>query len=233
VGAAAGQLDRPGLTVETEVFEGRPASRIVEDATRFDADLIVLGSRGHGPIGSMLLGSVSAEVADHASCPVLVARGPRVTRLVFGADGSEFSRAAEEWLERWPIFDKAAIEVTSVAPVSPTWARSLALSAYAPSAAEFEETDRLQVAEHKRVAEETAKHMQTAGLDAAPHVAEGDPAHQLIQVAAQDAADAIVIGTHGRTGLTRLMMGSVARNVMLNARCSVLVVRPNQQRVAA
>jgi nucleotide-binding universal stress UspA family protein len=210
---AANYLSRDGLIVEYEVFEGRPGSCIVEDATRFGADLIVVGSRGHGPIGSMLLGSVSAEVADHAPCPVLVARSPRLTRLVFGADGSEYARTAEEWLERWPIFSNTAIEVTSVA--------------------EFAESDRLQISDHQHVAESAADHMRAAGLRAAPHVAEGDAAHELIRVAADDAADAIVIGTHGRTGLKRLIMGSVARNVMLHARCSVLIVRQAQHKAAA
>lgn len=230
---AVSYLQRAGLTVENEVFEGRPGTCIVEDAARFGADLIVVGSRGHGPIGSMLLGSVSAEVADHAPCPVLVARGPRLTRLILGADGSEYARAAEEWLERWPIFGQTAIEVTSVAPVGASWARGLALSAYSPSAAEYVESDRLQVADHQHLAEASAEHLRAAGLRAAAHVAEGDAAHELIRVAAADAADCIVIGTHGRTGLARLIMGSVARNVMLHARCSVLIVRQAQRGAAA
>jgi nucleotide-binding universal stress UspA family protein len=230
---AAGKLARDGLTIEHEVFEGRPGSCIVEDAAHFAADLIVIGSRGHGTIGSMLLGSVSAEVADHAPCPVLVARGPRLTRLILGADGSEYARAAEQWLERWPIFGKTAIEVASVAPVGASWARGLALSAYSPSAAEYAESDRLQVDDHQHVADASAQHLRAAGLRAEAHVAEGDPAHELIRIAAADAADGIVIGTHGRTGLKRLIMGSVARNVMLHARCSVLIVRPTQEKAAA
>ncbi|MGH3524064.1 MAG: universal stress protein, partial [Mycobacterium sp.] len=71
---AARQLERSGVAVEHEVIRGRSGSCIVEDATRFAADLIVMGSRGHGALSSRLLGSVSAEVADHAPCPVLIAR---------------------------------------------------------------------------------------------------------------------------------------------------------------
>ena len=230
---AARQLARSGLTIEHEVIEGRPASCVVEDAALFGADLIVIGSRGHGTIGSMLLGSVSAEVVDHAPCPVLVARATRLTRLVFGADGSEYALAAEEWLERWPIFGQTAIEVTSVAPVGASWSRGLALSAYAPSAAAYEDSDRAQIADHQHVADASADHLRAAGLRASGRVAEGDAAHELIRVAADDAADAIVIGTHGRTGLARLLMGSVARNVMLHAHCSVLIVRKAHHGAAA
>lgn len=230
---AATLLARPGLTVQHEVFEGRPGSCIVEDATLFGADLIVLGSRGHGLIGSMVLGSVSAEVADHAPCPVLVARGSGLNKIILGADGSEYARGAEDWLQRWPIFGRAAIEVTSVAPVGLSWARDLAMAGYAPSAAEFAESDQLQVAEHQQFAQASAQRLQAAGLHAQAHVAEGDPAHELIRIAAAQSADAIVIGTHGRTGLARLVMGSVARNVLLHAPCSVLIVRDAQRKAAA
>ena len=54
---------------------------------------------------------------------------------------------------------------------------------------------------------------------------EGDPAQEIIQYAARAGMDLIVMGTHGRTGLDRLLMGSVAEKVMRDATCSVLVVK--------
>src|SRR6476661_4729875 len=63
-------------TVEGVVLRGRPATVLIEEARRFGADLVMGGSRGHGTISSLLLGSVSAEVVDQAPCPVLVARTP-------------------------------------------------------------------------------------------------------------------------------------------------------------
>jgi nucleotide-binding universal stress UspA family protein len=93
---ARGRLTRPGLNVEAIVLRGRPATAIVDQARGMQADLVVVGSRGHGMIESMLLGSVSAEVIDHASAPVLVARGRRIERVVLGWDGSSCaSRAAD------------------------------------------------------------------------------------------------------------------------------------------
>jgi nucleotide-binding universal stress UspA family protein len=230
---AARQLAGSGVTVEREMFRGRAGSCIVEDATRFGADLIIIGSRGHGSIGSMLLGSVSAEVADHAPCPVLVARAPRMTRLVLGADGSEYALAAEEWLKHWPIFEKVAIEVASVAHVGAPWTSGLALSAYSGSAAEYAAADSQIIADLQHAADAAAERLRSAGLRAKARVAEGDAAKELIRIAADDAADVIVIGTHGRTGLARLVMGSVARNVMLHAHCSVLIVRKPHQGAAA
>ena len=71
---AAESLRSADRTVEGIVLRGRPATALVDEATRFGADLVMGGSRGHGTISRLLLGSVSAEVVDHAPCPVLVSR---------------------------------------------------------------------------------------------------------------------------------------------------------------
>ncbi len=78
VEGARARLERPDVTVQSAVLRGRPASAIVDRARDMRADLILVGSRGHGTIESMLLGSVSAEVIDHAPVPVLIscALGP-------------------------------------------------------------------------------------------------------------------------------------------------------------
>jgi nucleotide-binding universal stress UspA family protein len=68
-----------GVGAEIEVVEGNPAECILELARARDVDLIVVGSRGHGPLAGTLLGSVSREVLRHADRPVLVAT-PRAAR---------------------------------------------------------------------------------------------------------------------------------------------------------
>jgi nucleotide-binding universal stress UspA family protein len=98
------RLARPGLRVETAVLRGRPASAILDCARSRSVDLIVLGSRGHGRIATMLLGSVSAEVVDHSSAPVLVARGSQTARVVLAWDGSSGARRAADLVGSWPMF---------------------------------------------------------------------------------------------------------------------------------
>lgn len=71
---AVAQLTRPGLTVTSEVLEGSPKQLIVDEAERWQADLVVLGTHGHGAPGRFLLGSVAHSVVLHAPCSVEVVR---------------------------------------------------------------------------------------------------------------------------------------------------------------
>ena len=92
----ARRLAAPDVTVETQVVRGRAATAILDQASGFHADLIVLGNRGRGPFESSVLGSVSAEVVDHSDRPVLVARRDRISRILLGEDGSDSAAAASE-----------------------------------------------------------------------------------------------------------------------------------------
>jgi nucleotide-binding universal stress UspA family protein len=221
---AARAVARTGCTVERAALLGRPATTIIEQATDWRADVIVMGSRGHGTIATMLLGSVTAEVVDHGPCPVLVARGARLQRVIVAHDGSAFARRGEDLVAGWPIFDEAQIEVVSVAPGGPAW-RAGAAPASAAHVADGERASEQVLTEHTATAADAAGRLRQAGRHATHAVVHGQPAPAIIGVAQNADADLVVVGTHGRTGLTRVMLGSVARNVMLHAPCSVLVAR--------
>lgn len=167
---------------------------------------------------------MSAEVADHAHCPVLVARQRELTRVILATDGSDFARTAEDVLSSWPIFERLPIEVVSVADVHLPWTSSLALSADA-STEDYEHFEDDAIAAHKQIAAAVAKRLTEAGRRADCRVLEGDPSSELVRLAAENQQSLVVVGTHGTTGLRRLLAGSVARNVMVHARSSVMVVR--------
>ena len=225
VSEAARRLPSDGRTVEGIVLHGRPATVLEEEAKRSGADLVICGSRGHGEISGLLLGSVSAEVVDHAPCPVLVARKASIGNVVFATDGSEASAAAETLLSTWPILEGVPIQVVSVADVVEPWHTGIAPTMYA-QVLEAHARDLAQAkAESTRIAEETVASLRTAGRDARAVVRTGDAAAEIIAATEETGADLVVIGSRGRTGLARIVLGSVARNVLHGSTASVMVVQ--------
>jgi nucleotide-binding universal stress UspA family protein len=79
--------------------------------------------------------------------------------------------------------------------------------------------------EHAALVDVSADRLSDAGLVTAVEVRNGDPAACIVKVASELGADCVVMGTRGHTGFARLLLGSVARNVLLHAACSVLIVR--------
>lgn len=220
---AVTRLQHAGLKAEKKVASGRVASVIVAEAEEWPADLLIVGSRGHGNIVSMLLGSVSAEIVDHAPCPVLVARLDRLQRLVLAHDGSEHGRAAEEIVASWPIFANVAAEVVGVVPLTLVWQTGLA--AIGPPPEMMQQTIDAQREEHQRIVADAEQRLTIAGRAVTGTVLHGPPAAEIIRAAEDRRAELIVLGTRGRTGISRLLLGSVARNVLFHAAVSVLVVR--------
>ena len=223
-GSVVDRLSAPDRTVDAVLLRDRPASGLVEQALEFSADLMIVGSRGHGPIASLVLGSVSAEIVDHAPCPVLVARRSTIERVVFATDGSETAAAAEAILARWPIFAGLPIRVVSVADVVRPWTTGIAptmytqvLNAYAKDVAEAE-------AEHLGIAREAAQRLAEADRRATAEMRRGDAAAEIIAVAEESSADLIIVGSRGQTGVKRIVLGSVARNVIAAGQASVLVI---------
>lgn len=223
--ACAAQLARDGFSIDYRVLLGRTSGVLVEEARNLDADLIIIGSRGHGPIASMLLGSVSREVIDHAHCPVLVARGTRLRHVVLAHDGSETALAAERLVRDWPILWQLPVDVVNVTSGMPVWDFTPAVDvAFSPEQRAAMASEARQ--QDEKVAADAADRLAAGGRVAKAVVPSGSPAHQILTVAQEHGADLIVIGTRGNTGLKRLLLGSVARNVVAHATCSVLVVPP-------
>ncbi|HEX7473110.1 MAG TPA: universal stress protein [Candidatus Limnocylindrales bacterium] len=222
-------LARPGLTIESAVLRGRASSAIVGEANAMPADLIVVGSRGHGTIESMLLGSVSIEVIDHSPIPVLVARGHGIERVVLAWDGSSCAARAADLVCHWPIFGRAEIHVLAVAEITVPWWTGFPEPGSPELMPMYLEAANASRRERNELADEMTRRLEAAGLRVEEDHREGDAATQIIAAAREWPADMIVLGTHGRTGLARLVIGAVARNVLHHAPCSVLIVPERAQ----
>ncbi len=222
---AVGQLSVEGRRVEGVVLRGRPASVLIDEAGRFEADLVMAGSRGRGPITRLLLGSVASEVVDNAPCPVLVTRTESVSSAVLAVDGSPASDAAEALVTTWPVFESVRVTVVSVAEVAEPWQFGIAPPSHHAAAAQHAEDVEKTKADHTRLAHDTAARLGAAGRDAEGVMRTGDAADEILAAATDGETDLIVMGSRGRTGLASVLLGSVARNVLHSASASVLIVR--------
>lgn len=219
------QLTGKGLGVETVMREGRAASAIVDEAQAFGAELIIVGSRGHGPIGTILLGSTSAEVVDHAPCPVLVARRSTLGDVLVADDGSATAERALAAIEALSVLAGAPVKVLSVAEVSGPWIIGVAPTMYDDVLAAYAADVGAARDQADTIARAGAERLMKAGHRAEAIVAEGDAAHRILETADAQGSGLIVLGSRGRTGLVRALLGSVARNVLLHADASVMIVR--------
>jgi len=218
-------LEAAGLTVEAELLRGRPSAAIVDDARIWGPDLVVVGSRGHGPVETAVLGSVSAAVVDHATCPVLVARGDHAARVILAEDGSPAGMAARDVVATWPAFATIPVVVVGVVDVAAPWRSGIAPTMFAAAMDVYADMITSARTTHREVVAATEMHLRAAGRTVSGELREGDPADQLRRAASDPAGDLIVVGSRGHVGITRLVMGSVAHAVLTHAHCSVLVVK--------
>ncbi len=215
---------RSDVAIESFLIRGRPGTVIVDQAREMGADLIVVGHRGMGRWESVLLGSVSAEVVDHAPCPVLIARDDQLGPIVLADDGSSYARMSESVVMHWPLFSGLPVTVLTVSEDGLVHTAAAPVL-YADTLAAHEASSAAKLAARQAGCEAAAERLRDAGYEATAEVREGDAAHQIIASAREHDAGIIVVGTRGQTGVRRLALGSVARKVLLHATCSVLVVR--------
>lgn len=222
--SVAASLERDGVTVRTRVHRGRPATVILHEAAAMPADLIVLGAVGHGAVERLILGSVSAEVVDHAPCPVLVVRSPQTRRLVIATDGSPDAGAAATFVARSGLFaDPEVVHVVTVIdPVMPWWVGLAPVdgSAAMASVETVQVEARAQAAKAAAVAMTALSELPAVGAT----VATGDVPSAILEAAATCRADVVVVGTRGHGAVHRALVGSTSRHVLHHAPMSVLIV---------
>jgi nucleotide-binding universal stress UspA family protein len=208
-----------GVDAETATSYGRPVHELVRFVEENPVDQIVMGSHGRDGAERLLLGSVAETVVRRSSVPVTVVRQQPTSsadRVLIPFDGSQESRRALSYaIEEYPGADLTALYVTYPASNLATPDKLSPGSVDATeAAAEAEST--LEVA--KQTAETTDASMTVETI-------EGDPARSIVSYADAERVDQIVMGSHGRDGLTRLLLGSVAETVVRRAPTSVTVVR--------
>lgn len=212
----------PGITVDQRVLTGFPIPRLTE--LSHDAGLLVLGSRGRGGVVGLLTGSVAVALAAHAACPVVVVRegGERTEGpVVVGVDGSPLSEAAVGF-----AFDAAAVRGAPLLAVH-AWNDTF----LAPELTVAFDWDAIVEEERALLAERLAGWgTKYPDVPVQRLVVNDYPARALVEHSVK--AQLVVVGSHGRGGLTGLVLGSVSQALLHRAECPVAVVRsePRERR---
>jgi len=196
-----------GIPCATQLVYGeQPHQEIITTAQELEPDLIVLGRRGKRGLARFMVGHATAQAAGLAPCPVLMV-----------------PRAGELWQRRILLASAAA----AAAAGAETLAIDLAQLCQLPLTL-VSVTSPSHNAERKAVAQTTLDRLlarvRAAGLEGEAVLAEGRPEEVVVATAANRGADLIVVGSHGRTGLKRLLLGSVSERIMGLAQGPVLIM---------
>jgi nucleotide-binding universal stress UspA family protein len=207
------------------VSRGAPTASLLNLIARERPGLVIVGSHGRTGLARVAMGSVAERIVRHSTSPVLVARTDPAWPLSTVLVPLDFSESDEESLHLASVLGTAvpaSFELLHVLAY-----REVAGLIYPEAVAAWsvgERSEREREAEGK-IREEAARHPQ---LKSSPLVAVGAPAAGILDEARGSAADLILIATHGRTGLPRLFLGSVAEQVIRYAPCSVLAFSPRR-----
>ncbi len=202
------QAANTGVVCEIEASQGNQIyQEIITQAEKSRADLIIMGRRGRHGLARLMVGPSTVRVIGHAHCNVLVV--PRAAelvgrRFVVASDGSRFGDAAAMTAARLAKLCNTPITVVSVTRPQ-----------------HHEERRR----EARQIVSRLMALLKQEGLDVEGEVPHGRPDEMIIQAANTKNCDLIVIGSHGRTGLERILLGGTSERVIDQARCAVLVVK--------
>lgn len=220
----ADRLAQEQLKVVTHFKDGSPARRILETASEVRADCLVMSTHGRSGLSRLVFGSVTENVLRHSPCPVLCVKpgetpgGPGP--LLFTTDLSKESLSALNYAISLAKQQQRELHMLLVVDDR----------MYIPSdggmpvnAVEWMVDERRKM--EAKLKELAARVRSDSALTVTVHVRHGDPAEQIVNVSDYIEAACVVMASHGRTGLRRLVLGSVAEQVIRNSARPVLTIR--------
>jgi nucleotide-binding universal stress UspA family protein len=230
-GAARARRVAPGLDVRVAIRTDGAAGMLVE--LSWWAELVVVGTRGHGEVAGAILGSVAFAVTTHARCPVTVVSGTGVVMpgpehpILVGVDGSPEARAALEYAATLASGRSAPLTVATVwrCTVADAW-----VTAYGSADFDASEEAGATAAEVNAEAVDEVRD-SFPDLEVRSLVVVGVPGHVLADLGRSHAL--VVVGSRGRGGFGGLLLGSVSHAVIHQASCPVIVVRAADEDAAA
>ncbi len=219
-----------GNVAESQLRLGRPAHQIVRLSEEMEAGLVVIGNQGLSAFRRFLMGSVSEMVMHYAQCPVYVVRGGAgeerlPQRVLLATDGSTRSEAAAgvaaEFAEK--LGSELYLVHVEVVP-----------SVFAMPDVKTEDIDyddslpeNIEREGRKRLENQTRQVEEAGGKVSKSYLRAGDPTREIVNLADDLDAGAIIVGSRSFGALERALLGSVPEGVVRHAHCPVMVVREN------
>jgi len=231
-------LTERGVTVETAVPYAEPVEGVLSELRRWEADLIVMSTHGRSGLGRWVYGSVAEHVLAHSPAPMLLVRAWRAKaepvslgeqpRIVVPLDGSQF---AEEALPAAAGLAEALggelVLLRAVNAGSANVAIDTAGLGYVLSPGPI--VSELAESEVKRLTEEAEEYLSQVAPSTSrfrTEVRTGSAVEAIVEATREHDASMVVMTTHGRTGLGRVLLGSVADGVLRQGEIPLLLVRP-------
>jgi nucleotide-binding universal stress UspA family protein len=214
--------DKEGIQISTALVQGEPFQQISAIAEEEECDLIVMGRQGISHFERELMGSVTARVIGHTSKNVLVVPenfswDGKWESILLAMDGSPICATANS--EALEIARERSIKISALSVIKANISNESA--AFSQAAARDIEM------KAQSIVNELQERAAAKGIDAVPLVKHGQPHQEIVASAAELGVTVIVMCTHGKTGIKRLLMGSVTQRTIGHADCPVLVV-PNR-----
>jgi nucleotide-binding universal stress UspA family protein len=228
------RLAEDGVKAEAVVSFGPVAEEIVREAERRGCDLIAMSTHGRTPLGRGILGSVTDKVIHSSHLPTLAITPERakahwqdgviMSRIMVPLDGSALAETALPYVEE--LAQRLSLEIILARAISIGGFYSAHLDGY--PYADYTALETESESDAVGYLEGVAGRLRAKGLEVSWKVLKGSPARSLVELAHEIPQDIIVLTTHGRSGLSRWIVGSVAEAVVRASGDPVVVIPPTE-----
>lgn len=227
----ANELRSQNVKVEPVIRYGVAADKILDYSLEIEVDLIIMATHGRSGITRWWMGSVAEKVIGGATAPVLLVQSKRrratvaankpasIHKILAPLDGSDVGESALPYAEALATSSQATVNLIQV--VSPPGTVEANLLG-GPDWRKFVKAMRDAGANYLK---SIAERFKGKDVKVTYEVLTGDPADKIVEYAADKGVGLIAMSTHGRTGLARWVLGSVADKVLHGAKIPVLLVR--------
>ena len=220
------ELKREGLEFSFKVLSGAPHEKIIEVANEEKADFIIMGKRGLGLKGRMLIGSNTIKVLQRSQLPVLAVKSrrektlPRIKKILVPFDVSEkFDSALRYAISLGKAFNGIISVIYVLELMSYPYEFPVKILNEIRGLHDDELKNKISEIYSQEGNKVKIKHKVIESIN---------PYLGIIRYAEDERPDLIVMNTHGRKGIKKLMLGSVAEKVIQEATCSILAIKPSK-----